>query len=129
MPSNPLTTRLPDWLERELGAFFRAHGLGPSEGLRQVADEWWAMETFPALEFRDGPTGRRAALRGGPDVWEIVLVARDMEDRRDLEEHFDWVGPEALGQALAYYERVPGPVDRMIEENERIARLLGEPTP
>ncbi|MGR6966992.1 hypothetical protein ACU610_21260 [Geodermatophilus sp. URMC 61] len=27
---------------------------------------------FPGIEFRDGPTGRRAAVIGGPDVREIV---------------------------------------------------------
>lgn len=25
------------------------------------------------LTFRDGPTGRRAGLVGGPDVWEVAL--------------------------------------------------------
>ncbi len=26
--------------------------------------------------FRSGPTGRRAALAGGPDVWEVVRAAK-----------------------------------------------------
>jgi len=25
------------------------------------------------ITFRDGPTGRRAGVIGGPDVWEIVM--------------------------------------------------------
>jgi len=104
------------------------HGPGPSEGLRRVADEWWAMETFPAIEFRDGPAGRRPAIRGGTDVWEIVLVAAELEGRDELESHFDWVDSHAIAQALSYYDRVPQPVDRMIEENARLARLLGDPS-
>jgi len=86
------------------------------------------METFPAIEFRDGPAGRRPAIRGGPDVWEIVLVAGELEGRDELESHFDWVDSDAIAQALSYYDRVPEPVDRMIEENARLARLLGDPS-
>lgn len=124
MTSKPLTTRLPEWLERELRTLFRERGLGPSEGLRRVAEEWWVMKTFPAIEFRDGPAGRRAAIRGGPDVWEIVLVANEIEDRGELEAHFDWVEPDSIAQALSCYDRHPEPVDGMIEENARVARLL-----
>ncbi len=25
------------------------------------------------ITFRDGPTGRRAGLLGGPDIWEVAL--------------------------------------------------------
>lgn len=42
-----------------------------------MAREWWTLEHLPALEFGEGPTGRRARIRGGPDVWEIALLARD----------------------------------------------------
>ena len=30
----------------------------------------------PGIVYRDGPTGRRAALAVGPDVWEIVSALR-----------------------------------------------------
>lgn len=30
------------------------------------------------ITFRDGPTGRRAAVIGGPDVWEIVMWLDDL---------------------------------------------------
>ena len=33
------------------------------------------MEDHPGIAFRDGPTGRRAALAAGPDIWEGVLPA------------------------------------------------------
>lgn len=29
----------------------------------------------------DGPSGRRAALTLGPDVWEVVKAAREMDER------------------------------------------------
>lgn len=127
MSTKPLTTRLPDWLDADLREFFREHGLGPSEGLREVADEWWAMQTFPAIEFRDDPFGRRAALRSGPEIWEIVMVWRDYgDDLEGLRDHFAHLPAEHLEQALAYYRRFPDRIDALIEQNERVARLLEE---
>jgi hypothetical protein len=32
------------------------------------------MEEHPGIAFRDGPSGRRAALAGGPDVWEAIVT-------------------------------------------------------
>ena len=31
----------------------------------------------PGIVFKPGPAGRRAALAGGPDVWEIVAALRN----------------------------------------------------
>jgi len=33
-------------------------------------------DEHPLIPFRDDPTGRRAGLIGGPDVWEVVNVPR-----------------------------------------------------
>ncbi len=35
------------------------------------------MAEHPGVVFRDGPTGRRAGLAAGPDVWEIIALPRD----------------------------------------------------
>ena len=121
-----VSARLADWLERELRAFWQEHGDDPSTGLRRVAEEWWAMQRFPAIEFRDGVTGRRAALRDGPDVWEVAMVARDYRDDVDgLVAHFGGLVPrEALAQALAYAERFAEEVAGRVAENERVGRSL-----
>ncbi len=107
-------------------AFWEKQGEGPSVGLRRTVEEWWALQQFPAIEFRDGVSGRRAALREGPDVWEIEMVARDYgNDVGRLEAHFGGrLSREALSQALAYVERFPEEIDKWIMENERIARFL-----
>lgn len=34
------------------------------------------MDEHPGILFRDGPTGRRAALAGGPDVWEVMATLK-----------------------------------------------------
>ena len=34
------------------------------------------MSEHPGVVFRPGPTGRRAGLAGGPDMWEVVRAVR-----------------------------------------------------
>jgi hypothetical protein len=75
-----VSARLADWLEREPREFRREDGDDPSAGLRRGAEEWRAMQRSPAIEFRDGVTRRRAALRDGPEVWEVAMVARNYGD-------------------------------------------------
>lgn len=126
MPTVPATTRLPDWLERAFRAFWRERGEGPSIGLRRTVEEWWATQHFSAIEFRDGVSGRRAALREGPNVWEVAMVARDYgNDLERLATHFGGrVSRDALAQALDYSARFPEEIEHWIAENERVARLL-----
>lgn len=121
-----MSARVDDWLKAEIESFWRAHGERPSAGLRCVAEEWWAVQRFPAITFREGVSGRRAGLRGGPDVWEVVTVARDYgDDRAGFYEHFDpSVARDALAQALAYAERFPEQIEASIEQNRRIEALL-----
>lgn len=34
------------------------------------------MDEHTGIVFRDGPTGRRAALPGGPDIWEVLATLK-----------------------------------------------------
>jgi hypothetical protein len=125
-----MSVRVDDWLKGEIEQFWRAHGETPSTGLRRMAEEWWAMQHFSSIVFRDGVSGRRAALRDGPDVWEIAAVAKDYDgDIGALREHFaPHVAAGDLDQALAYAERFGGRIEEMIEQNRRMERMLtGEP--
>lgn len=123
----PLSVKLRPWLEEELRQEFEERGQSVSEGLRRALEEWWTARHLPAIEFREGPSGRRAAVEDGPEVWEIVSARRDYgDDREGLGEHFGWLDEEALDAALEYYERFPEPVDERIEENERTARYVAE---
>lgn len=84
------------------------------------------MQTFPAITFQDGVSGRRARLRSGPDVWEIVSVWRDYDPDVDgFREHFaPHVYPAHLEQALAYASRFPQEIEEALAQNERIERLV-----
>jgi uncharacterized protein (DUF433 family) len=120
---SPLCTRLPADLDEEVRGFFARHGLGPSQGLRQIVEEWVTLQHFPALEFRESVFGRRAAVRGGPEVWEIVSLSRRYgPDRAKLHAHFSWLDAASLHQALEFHKARPADVDRILTENERIAR-------
>jgi len=121
-----MSARLDGWLKDAIEEFWRTHGEGPSTGLRRVAEEWWAMQTYPEIVFSDGVSGRRARLRDGPDVWEVVSVRDEYgSDAAGFEEHFAFVPPEHLRQALAYAERFPDEIRAMIANNLRIERLVG----
>lgn len=121
-----ISTRVHNWLRDKIVEFGKAHREGPSEALRRVAEEWWATQEFPAIEFREGVTGRRAGLRSGPDVWEVIMVWRDYDpDRERFYEHFgEYVPREDLDQALAYFGRFPDEIESRIAENERMAARL-----
>lgn len=90
-----------------------------------VSDDPRERDRLPGIEFRDGVTGRRAAIRGGPDVWEIAMVQREYRhDREGLYRHFAWLGRVAVDQALAYAERFPDEIAGRIENNDRVGAVL-----
>jgi hypothetical protein len=47
-----------------------------SSAANRLVDEALRMAEHPGVMFRPGPTGRRAALIGGPDVWEVVRAVK-----------------------------------------------------
>lgn len=79
------------------------------------------MDEHPGIVFRSGPTGRRAALAGGPDIWELIATLKSAEAR----------GEEAISDtaallnlsdtqvrtAVRYYGAFTDEVDRRIALN------------
>lgn len=123
-PSRPFSARLNasvvDRLERR-GA--RA-GVNKSRLAERYIDEGLRMEDHPGIIFRDGPTGRRAALAGGPDVWEVIAAvqASELAGEQALTAAAQW-GSLTLSQvraAVRYHAEYPQEID------ERIARNVGE---
>ena len=90
-----------------------------------LVDERQRMEAHPGIVFRDGPTGRRAALAAGPDVWEIVGLLRDL--RGSLEERITktadqlWLTKTQVRATSRYYAEFTDEIDAEIAENEEIA--------
>ena len=78
-----VSVRLDDTLAERLRLRARAAGESLSDRLRRYAEEGARRDEHPLITFRDGPTGRRAAVIGGPDVWEIVMWAIELADEDD----------------------------------------------
>jgi len=54
-----------------------------SDRLRRYAEEGARRDEHPMITFRDGPTGRRAGLITGPDVWEVAMWIDDLAGQKD----------------------------------------------
>lgn len=65
------------------------------------------MADHPGVVFKDGPSGRRAALAYGPDVWEVVKFLREVDERGpaalDAAAEVFAVDASRIGTAISYY--------------------------
>src|SRR4030081_940567 len=66
---------------------------------QRLIDEGLRMADHPGVIFKDGPSGRRAALAYGPDLWEVIKFLREVDER----------GPAALGRCRRGVRRRPQP--------------------
>ena len=78
-----ISVRLDDELAERLRVRARAAGETLSDRLRLYAEEGARRDEHPLITFRDGPTGRRAGLVGGPDVWEVAMWVDDLASEDD----------------------------------------------
>jgi hypothetical protein len=71
-----------------LASFVAANpGMSLSSAANRLVDEALRTSEHPGIIFRSGPTGRRAGLASGPDVWEVVRAVRSARAaERDLAE-------------------------------------------
>lgn len=83
------------------------------------------MDDHPGIVFRDGPTGRRAGLAGGPDVWEVIGALRStgLEGAEAIQATAEWSGLSVrqVRDAIGYSSEYPAEVDQRIRLNEEEA--------
>ena len=94
-------------------------------------DEALRAEEHPGITFRPGPTGRRAGLVGGPDVWEVIdtlLIVREAEPGL-ADDALVAATAEAIGlpvrkikTAVRYYAAYREDIDERIAANRAAAR-------
>lgn len=118
-----------------------------SEGVTETAlvtrllDEGLRTANFPGIVYRPGPSGRRAALAAGADVWEVVLAVRSasgsgMARVADAAEQlsvpprlvmmaidFAAVNAEEIEADIARHDEAAELARRMIDERERLFGL------
>ncbi len=123
----PFSIRMsPRTLARlDLGA--RRRGEAKSRTAERLIDEGLRMEDHPGIVFRDGPTGRRAGLAGGPDVWQVVQTFQEFgsDGERAIAGAAEWgsLSHAQVNVALRYYGDFPEEVDaRIVFNREETAR-------
>lgn len=99
-------------------------GLNKSRLAERYIDEGMRMEDHPGIVFRDGPTGRRAGLSGGPDIWEVIATVRasglDGDEAVAAAAAWGNLTSAQVRCAIRYYSEYRDEVD------ERIARNVEE---
>jgi hypothetical protein len=113
-----ISVRLEDGLAERLRLRARAAGETVSDRLRRYAEEGTRRDEHPLITFRDGPTGRRAGLVGGPDVWEIAMWVEDLSGEADpvaalVDESV--LTRAQVDAALRYRAAYPDEIDARIE--------------
>jgi hypothetical protein len=95
--------------------------------MSKLVDEAMRMAEHPGVIFRSGPTGRRATLAGGSDVWEVIRAvksARTAEPGLENDALLNLVGDNTgmamrlLTTAVRYWAAYPGEVNAEIAAAE-----------
>ncbi|MGH8886533.1 MAG: hypothetical protein ACRDYX_15430 [Egibacteraceae bacterium] len=74
--SRATSYRLDATVKARLARQAAAEGITERALLERLVTEGLDTLHHPGIVYRDGPTGRRAALAVGPDVWEVVSALR-----------------------------------------------------
>ena len=123
--SEVVSVRLSDPVARRLRERAAAEDEAVSGLAQRLVDEGLRMAAHPGIVFRPGPSGRRAALMRGPDVWEVVGLLQTLDTRGEaaIVDAAKWLAlAEAqVRAALAYYGAFPNEIDARITANQAAA--------
>ncbi|WP_419946601.1 CopG family transcriptional regulator [Candidatus Poriferisodalis sp.] len=102
------------------------HGQGISTLAGRLIDEGLRMEAHPAVMFRDGPEGRRAALAAGPEIVDVIgaLIGGDVpvDERPARAAQLLNISPDAVDAALGYYADFTDEIDEELAQRARAAQ-------
>lgn len=132
MTRSTTSLRFDDELRERLMAMAAAEGTSLTALVERFLREGLAVTEYPGVVFKPGPTGRRAALAGGPDVWEIVAALQRTQGSESdrvaiLADEFGIHERQvalALNYAAAHHEEIGSRIhanDRALEEAEQVA--------
>ena len=108
-----------------LEADARRRGEPKARTAERLIDEGLRMADYPGIVFRDGPAGRRVALAGGPDVWEVIetLKGTGRSGERAIDATAEWgrIAPGQVRLAVRYYADFRDEIDERIRFNRQEA--------
>jgi hypothetical protein len=113
----------PESLER-LDRASREMRLPRSEVARTLLEEGLRMQAHSGIVFRDGATGRRAGLRDGADVWEVIGgFPKQKVSEAGIPHVMKVMGlhEEQVRAALRYYLEFREEIDARIRRNNEVA--------
>lgn len=99
--------------------------LSSSALAEELIEEGLRLRRHPLVVFRDGASGRRSGLVGGPDIWEVVagMVGGDVPVPERVTRAVDVFGlsPEQVTAAVDYYAAFPEEINGEIAANAAAA--------
>ena len=103
----------------------RRRRVGVSTLAERLIDEGLRMEAHPGVVFREGPTGRRAVLVGGPEVSDVIgaVIGGDVPvgQRRSRAAELMGLSLPVVDAALTYYVDHTEEIDAELAERNRAA--------
>jgi hypothetical protein len=98
-------------------------GLTKSRLAERYIDEGMRMEDHPGIVFRDGPTGRRAGLAAGPDVWEVISALHSTtglrgEEAIEATAECSSLSVRQVREVIGYYNEYPDEIDARVRLHE-----------
>ena len=124
----PRPIRFDSHVSDRLTAYVASHpGWSGSSAANRFVDEALRMEDHPGVIFRDGLTGRRAVLIGGPDVREVIRTEKSVrmsepglgaDDVVALASTNTGTSVRLIDTAIRYWAAYPDDIDVWINEVE-----------
>jgi len=129
--ATPLSIRFdPHLLARLRRRANATTGSSTSALAQRLIDEGLRMSDHPGILFKDGPSGRRAALAYGPDIWEIIKYLREIDERgaAALDAAAETFGLDAarISTAVSYYTSYPDEIDAEITDADEASARAEE---
>ena len=124
--TTPLSIRFTPSLLARLRQRANATPGASAAGLAQrLIDEGLRMADHPGVIFKNGPSGRRAALAYGPDVWEVIKFLREVDERGpaaiDAAAEVFAVDTSRISTAISYYGDFSDEIEAEITEADEAA--------
>ncbi|MFF5175588.1 hypothetical protein ACFY3U_23585 [Micromonospora sp. NPDC000089] len=129
--SSPRSVRFDEAVLARLDRYVREHpGSSSSSVANMFVDESLRTYEHPGVIFRSGPAGRRAALNGGPDIWEVIGALHAVQaesphlEGEELASELTAVtglGRAQIAAALRYYATYAAEIDQLVRANHEAA--------
>ncbi|BBZ50958.1 hypothetical protein H7H82_20200 [Mycobacterium heidelbergense] len=125
MVARATSYRLDPAVKSRLERQAAAEGITERALLERLVTEGLDTSHHTGVVYRDGPTGRRAALAVGPDIWEVASALRYTKGSPEqrvaaLAEQFD-LHPRHIRTAIDFAATHRSVIEEEIAANDRAA--------